>query len=57
MTRKDEPDTEGDYAVITLLTQFRGNRIVSHVYPAHYAKVMLARWTAAKYAEVRSDDR
>lgn len=56
MTRKDEPDTEGDYEVITLFTQYRGNRIVSHVYPAHYAKVMLARWTAAKYAEVSAHD-
>lgn len=56
MTRKDEPDTAGDYEVITLLTQFRGNRIVSHVYPAHYANVMLARWTAAQYAEVTPHD-
>lgn len=56
MTRRDEPDTNGDYEVITLLTQYRGNRIVSHVYPAHYAKVMLARWTAARYAEVSAHD-
>lgn len=56
MTREDEPDTTGDYEVITLLTQYRGNRIVSHVYPAHYAKVMMARWTASQYSEVSTDD-
>lgn len=56
MTIDNEPDTAGEYEVITLLAQYRGNRIVSHLYPAHYARVIMARWTAARYAEVNTRD-
>lgn len=34
---------------VTLLSQFRGNRIISHVYPEHWAQVQLARATAQQY--------
>ncbi len=36
---------------ITYQTQHRGNRIISHVYPEHWARVQLARDTARRYAE------
>jgi hypothetical protein len=35
---------------ITLLSQHKGNRIVSHTYPEHYAKVVLARHTRERWA-------
>ena len=34
---------------VTLVSQYLGNRIVSHVYPEHYAKVVLARYTMLRY--------
>jgi hypothetical protein len=37
---------------LTLTTQYRGNRVVSHFYPEHWAKVQIARWTAARYGVV-----
>jgi hypothetical protein len=36
---------------ITELSQHRGNRIISHFYPEHWARVQLARDTARRYAE------
>jgi len=35
---------------VTLLSQYLGNRIVSHVYPEHYAKVVLARHTMQRWS-------
>lgn len=35
---------------VTLLSQHYGNRIVSHVYPEHYAKVVLARHTMQRWS-------
>ena len=34
---------------VLMLSQFRGNRIVSHFYPEHWAKVQIARWTQQRY--------
>ena len=36
---------------VTLYSQFRGNRIISHVYPEHWAQVQIARDTARRYAD------
>jgi hypothetical protein len=36
---------------ITLISQHRGNRIISHTYPEHYAKVVLARHTRERYSD------
>ena len=35
---------------ITLVSQHKGNRIVSHTYPEHYAKVVLARHTMQRWS-------
>jgi hypothetical protein len=34
---------------VLMLSQFRGNRIVSHVYPEHWAAVQIARDNARRY--------
>jgi hypothetical protein len=35
---------------ITEVSQHRGNRIISHFYPEHWAQVQLARDNARRYA-------
>jgi hypothetical protein len=34
---------------VLMLSQFRGNRIVSHFYPEHWAAVQIARDNARRY--------
>ena len=34
---------------VNLNTQYRGNRVISHFYPEHWAKVQIARWTQQRY--------
>ena len=34
---------------VNLNTQYRGNRVISHIYPEHWAKVQIARWTQQRY--------
>lgn len=46
----DCPETEPPRSIaITTLDQFRGNRLVHHFYPEHWAKVQLARHIAQQY--------
>ena len=37
--------------VITSYSQFRGNRLISHFYPEHWAQVQLARATMDRWRE------
>ena len=37
---------------ITMLSQYRGNRVISHFYPEHWAQVQIARATMQRWSEV-----
>jgi hypothetical protein len=49
MTWQDRVQAKQEPTALTLATQYRGNRVVSRFYPEHWAKVQVARWTAARY--------
>lgn len=51
MTDQDDPTPAP--LVITELTQFRGNRVISHLYLEQYMRVLHARHQARRYAEER----
>ena len=46
----DSPSTSPDRPpVIETMSEYRGNRLTHRFYPAHYARVMLARDNARRY--------
>ena len=49
---RDDSDSEcptPDYTALCYHTEYRGNRILRHFYPEHWAKVQIARWTQQRY--------
>jgi len=50
MTWQERVEAKAQPMALTTVTQHNGNRVTSHFYPEHWARVQLARHAMTQYA-------